>query len=105
MLLIQWNIEFKQQTEELQNYYRLDYIQFIAASTQYTEETWPVLEYISKMAIDCTNAVGKKALHNLNHLAVHNKKQVENVEMLAEMEELARGMLERQVEQKRLGMR
>ena len=90
---------FDQQTDDLQYACHLDYVQFEAASTQFTEETRMALEYVSKSATDRANAVGKEALQNLNYLAVHNKKQFEKVEMWAVMEELARGRLERKVEE------
>ena len=57
------------------------------------------LEYVSKSAIDHANAVGQEAHQNLNYLAVHNTKQFEKVEMWVKMEELARGRLERKVEE------
>ena len=50
-------------------------------------------------ATDRANAVGKEALQNLNYLAVRNTKQFEKVEMWAKMEELARGRLDRKVEE------
>ena len=59
------------------------------------------LEYVSKSATDRANAVGKEALQNLNYLAVHNTKQFEKVEMWVKMEELARGRLERKVEEEK----
>ena len=92
---------FEQQTDDLQSARRLDYVQFEVASTQFAEETRMALEYVSKSAMDRANAVGKDALQNLNYLAVHNTKQFEKVEMWAKMEELARGSLERKVEEEK----
>ena len=51
------------------------------------------------MATDYADAIGKEALQNFNHLAVHNTKQIENVEMWARLEEQARGRLEKKVEE------
>ena len=63
------------------------------------------LEYVSKSAMDHANAVSKEALQNLSNLGVHNTKQFEKVEMWAKMEELARGRLERKVEEEKPGIR
>ena len=52
------------------------------------------LEYVSKSTTDYANAVGKDALENLHHLAIHNTNQFEKVEMWAIMEELVRSRLE-----------
>ena len=81
MLLKQQNILFEQQTDDLQIARSVDYVQFVAASTQFAEGTQMALEYVSKSATDRANAVGKEALQNLNYLAVHNTKQFEKVEM------------------------
>ena len=59
------------------------------------------LEYVSKLATDCAHTVDKEALQNLNYLVVHNTKQFEKVEMWAKMQELARGRLERKVEEEK----
>ena len=50
--------------------FHFDYVQFEAASTQFTEETRMALDYVSKSAADRANKVGKEALQNLNLLAV-----------------------------------
>ena len=59
------------------------------------------LEYVSKSAMDCANAVGKETLLNLNNLAVHNTKQFEKVEQWARLEEQVRGRLETMVEEEK----
>ena len=51
--------------------------------------------------MDCANAVGKETLLNLKNLAVHNTKQVENVEQWARLEEQDRGRLEKMVEEEK----
>ena len=101
MLLKQQNVLFKQQTDNIQSAFRLVYVQFESASTQFAEETRMALEYVSKSVTDRTNAVRKEALQNLNYLAVHNTKQFEKVEMWVKMEELARGRLESKVKEEK----
>ena len=97
----QENVLFEQHTDDLHSAHRHDYVQFEAASTLFAEETRMAPEYVSKSATDRANAVGKEALQNRNYLAVHNTEQFEMVEMWAKMGELARGRLERKVEEEK----
>ena len=60
------------------------------------------LEYVSKSATGCANAIGKEALLNLNNLAVHNTKQFEKVEQWARLKEQARGRLKKMVDEEKV---
>ena len=101
ILLKPKNILVEPQTKVLQTSRQIDYVQFEAASIQFAEKTRMALDYISKSATDQTDAIGKEALLNLHHLAVHNTKQFENVEMWARLEEQARGRLEKKFEEEK----
>ena len=99
MLLKQQNTLFEQQSEDFQTAWRIDYVQFDAASTQFVAETHMAVEYVFKSAIDHAKVVGKEMLLKLNNLAVHNTKQFEKVEQWGRLEEQARGRLEKMVKE------
>ena len=101
MLLKQQNVLFEQQTEDFQSAHCIEHVQFEADSTQFAKDTPMALEYVSKSATNCANTGGKEVLQKLNYLAVHNTKQFQKVKMWAKMEELARGRLERKVEEQK----
>ena len=100
-LLKQQNALFEQQTEDLHTTRCVNYVQFDAAPTQFAEETRISHEYVSKLAMDRANAVGKEMLLHLNNLAVHNRKEFEEVEQWLRLEEQARGRLEKMVEEEK----